>query len=366
MERGGGEGKQAYLCRMANRTLLAFTFFIAGFAFCKFTVKVSLHTGWWQHEIHEIKASTTAPSRAGRYLLFTTQRSGSTWFCDVLDRQPGVQCGVARGPNVGKPGHSTKVSEMMIKYSYMKHRVVQGYDHSTVPWAKWRADSEVQWARLTASHKRDEIPVIGYKLMYDQVPPRLVNEFIKYVVEGNISVVHLEREAVLLQVASHHQTKHKAHDTNASSAAATRTSIPPLAIPFATVEKQMKAKLAEHRAWTDRLRYTPGVRYYHVAYEQLTGAAAENYLRSVVAFVLDKGVDINLSSLSMASELNRLHEASCRKRVAPWLYALVRKAFGGPDSSAPRSVIGACDVLDAREAAGPAAPRPQPTAPSLP
>ena len=29
----------------------------------------------------------------------------------------------------------------------------------------------------------------------------LVNEFIKYVVEGNISVVHLEREAVLLQAA---------------------------------------------------------------------------------------------------------------------------------------------------------------------
>ena len=101
------------------------------------------------------------------------------------------------------------------------------------------------------------------------------------------------------------------------------------------------------RAWTDRLRYTPGVRYYHVAYEQLTGAAAENYLRSVVAFVLDKGVDIDLSSLSMASELNMLHEASCRKRVAPSLYALVRKAFG-PGSSEPRSVIGACDVLDAR------------------
>ena len=142
------------------------------------------------------------------------------------------------------------------------------------------------------------------------------------------------------------------HDTNASSAAATRASTPQLAIPFATVERDIRAKLAEHRAWTDRLRYTPGVRYYHVAYEQLTGAAAENYLRSVVAFVLDKGVDIDLSSLSMASELNMLHEASCRKRVAPSLYALVRKAFG-PGSSEPRSVIGACDVLDAREAAAP-------------
>ena len=135
-------------------------------------------------------------TRAGRYLLFTTQRSGSTWFCDVLARQPGVQCGV-EVPGDGKLGQPSRVSEMMIKYSYMKSRVVEGYNYSTVPWAKWRADSEAQWARL----KRHETPVIGYKLMYDQVPPRLVNEFIKYVVEGNISVVHLEREAVLLQAA---------------------------------------------------------------------------------------------------------------------------------------------------------------------
>ena len=137
-------------------------------------------------------------ARAGRFLLFTTQRSGSTWFCDVLARQPGVQCGVEGGGGQGQP---SRISEMMIKYSYMKKGVVEGYNYSTVPWAKWRADSEAQWARLTASHERHEIPAIGYKLMYDQVPPRLVSEFIKYVVEGNISVVHLEREAVLLQVA---------------------------------------------------------------------------------------------------------------------------------------------------------------------
>ena len=73
-------------------------------------------------------------ARAGRYLLFTTQRSGSTWFCDVLARQPGVQCGV-EVPGDGKLGQPSRVSEMMIKYSYMKSRVVEGYNYSTVPWA---------------------------------------------------------------------------------------------------------------------------------------------------------------------------------------------------------------------------------------
>ena len=105
-------------------------------------------------------------ARAGRFLLFTTQRSGSTWFCDVLARQPGVQCGVAdrlAEQHVEKLGAGPAwESEMMIKYSHMKNRVVEGYNYSTVPWAKWRADSEAQWARLTASHERHEIPAIGY------------------------------------------------------------------------------------------------------------------------------------------------------------------------------------------------------------
>ena len=80
-----------------------------------------------------------------------------------------------------------------------------------------------------------------------------------------------------------------------------------------------------------------------------TQVAAENYLRSVVAFMADKGVDINLSSLSMASELNMLHEASCRKRVEPRLYAGAQ-SLGGPNNSLQeRSVIGACDVLDGNE-----------------
>jgi len=287
-------------------------------------------------------------TRAGKYLLFTTQRSGSTWFCDVLDRQPGVQCGVPKE----KVNHlrPSKLSEMMIKYSYMNHRVVEGYTSSTVPWSKWRADSEAQWARLAASHARDETPAGGYKLMYDQVPWRLRDDFIRYVVAENISVIHLVREATLLQVASHHQTEAgKPHDRNASSAAASRASTPPLAIPFAIVQKEIRHKLAEHRAWTELLRYTPGIRYYHVTYEQLTDVAAENYLRSVVAFMADKGVDINLSSLSMASELNMLHEASCRKRVEPRLYAGAQ-SLGGPNNSLQeRSVIGACDVLDGNE-----------------
>jgi len=108
-----------------------------------------------------------------------------------------------------------------------------------------------------------------------------------------------------------------------------RIDSPQLAIPFATRSSGTSGRnsrstahgptaCATRRAFATTTLLPRGS---HVAYEQLTGAAAKNYLRSVVVFLLDKGVDIDLSSLSTASELNMLHEASCRKRVPPSLYA---------------------------------------------
>ena len=285
-------------------------------------------------------AHTSKKTTPGRYILFTTQRSGSTWFCDVLGRQPGVQCGLELSRNEKKSTyHPSRTTEMMIKYSHMKRKVIDGYDYSNITWEKWRADSEQQFERLAANYNSGKASVIGYKLMYDQVPPRLINEFIEYVSKEDICIVHLER-VVLLQVASHLQTIHgKMHNTNASEAAASRASTRPVAAPFEVVRELVKAKIAQNHEWTQRLRYAPGARYYHVAYEQLTGKAAGNYLRSVIAFVLNKGENIDLGSVSLASDLQRLHEASCRKRFEPSLYAQLRQSFSEQALW--------CDVLDA-------------------
>ena len=68
-------------------------------------------------------ASTVSSAHAAgpsKYLLFTTQRSGSSWFCEVLSHQAGISCGI----------HPTKNSEMLIHYSYIK-----GVD---VAWQKWK------------------------------------------------------------------------------------------------------------------------------------------------------------------------------------------------------------------------------------
>jgi len=278
-----------------------------------------------------------APSHEAKYILFTTQRSGSTWLCDVLRRQPGIECGISTAHN-----HIQHISEMMMHYSFMKNRVVQGYDYSNITWAKWRADCEAQFALLTReSSGKEKATAIGFKLMYDQVPPRLMSAFVTYVAREHITIIHLEREAVLLQVASHFQTQSGLmHETDAANAAKIRQSTAPLAAPFETVKQMMKQRIAEHDEWKAHLRYAPGVRYYHVAYEHLIGPAAENYLRSVIAFMADRNEDVDLRNVTLASSLYALHESSCRERVAPSLYARLCESFRAT------SVMGACDMLD--------------------
>ena len=281
-----------------------------------------------------------APSYEAKYILFTTQRSGSTWLCDVLHRQPGIECGISTAHN--HSGYPWSVAEMMMQYSFMKNRVVQGYDYSNITWAKWRADCEAQFALLTReSSGKEKATAIGFKLMYDQVPPRLMSAFVTYVAREHITIIHLEREAVLLQVASLFQIKSgHYHETDAANAAKIRQSTAPLAAPFETVKQMMKQRIAEHDEWKAHLRYAPGVRYYHLAYEHLIGPAAENYLRSVIAFMADRNEDVDLRNVTLASALYASHESSCRERVAPSLYARLRKSFQAT------SVMGACDMLD--------------------
>lgn len=283
------------------------------------------------------------PAHAAKYLLLTTQRSGSTWFCDVLHRQPGIECGVTKVTNQAREGNPTRISEMMIHYSFMKHSVVRGYDYSNITWARWQADCEAQFAWLSQeASRREEGATIGFKLMYDQVPPRLRDAFVNYVVQENIVIIHLERMAVLLNIASRFQTIHgHAHERDGTSAAQSRESTEPLAAPFAIVARMMKSLIAEHDEWKARLRFAPGVRYFHAAYEHLIGPAAGNYLRSVVAFLADPNQDVDLRNLSLSSELFALHKTSCCERVAPSLYAQLRDSFG-----ARSTAMGACGMLD--------------------
>jgi len=286
-------------------------------------------------------APLLAKASPSRYLLFTTQRSGSTWVCDVLHRQNGIDCGVANPQHETSEHYPSHISEMMIEYSYMKHSLVNGFDYSTITWDKWRADCEAAFARLEREAADDAVGV-GFKLMYDQVPPRLESAFVSWLAQANVTVVHLVREATALKVASSFQTTSGAmHSRNATAAAEQQKSTPLLSVPFATFKKKVDASIAIAQRWSSGLRYAVGVRYYYVSYESMLGPAAENYLRSVIAFVISSNVDVDLRRVSMESELHSLHKISCCHRLAPSLYDKMRSSFL---PSSP--LLQACSMLD--------------------
>ena len=114
-----------------------------------------------------------------------------------------------------------------------------------------------------------------------QVPPRLTDAFVDYVARQNISIIHLEREAVLLGVASEYQTiPHHPHERDAAASTISRNSTPPLQVrDYTTFERRVKDRIAMINMWKARLRYARGVRYYRVSYEQLIGPAAQSSAR---------------------------------------------------------------------------------------
>jgi len=94
-----------------------------------------------------------------RYLLLTSQRSGSTWTCQVLDSQPGLACGVS---NSRSPTATT--SEMLIAYSKL-------YPADEVSWESWEAHAEHAFDALDRE-KCAGRRTVGFKLMYDQAARR--------------------------------------------------------------------------------------------------------------------------------------------------------------------------------------------------
>ena len=72
-------------------------------------MKGSVYSAGDSAEMSKHQLPSLPPNRATRYVLLTTQRSGSSWMCDMLNKQPGITCGQS-----GK-------KELMINWSYINN-----------------------------------------------------------------------------------------------------------------------------------------------------------------------------------------------------------------------------------------------------
>jgi len=242
-----------------------------------------------------------------KFLLLTTQRSGSTWTCSLLHQQKGVSCG-------GRQGVLGPISELLIHYSYKKKAFPK------VTWQEYQRDLDKAFAEACHEHRETSI---GFKLMYDQIPPQFLEDgkLKHYLKENNVSLIHLVREAKILVLASkadvgkrtaNHQTKH--HTTNATKAKELREQGIKFQWNNGTIHDMLKLEDISIKWQAIVHRMAPLVRYYYVSYESLLAAEERDFLvGQLVGFLTHTGHDSSIHGAQ--GNLMQLSNSSCSDRL---------------------------------------------------
>lgn len=208
--------------------------------------------------------------------------------------------------------------------------------HAEVSWHLWVNDANRAFQSLQEENCRGILTrqAVGFKLMYDQVPEHLISNFLEYVAQYNITVLHLVREAIILRLASHAQTS-VAHSNN-SSYVATLHYEKWNPKDRSRVADQIKRMESINAAWRRLLLFNPLIKYHYVSYEQLTGPWKRMYVDELIRFT---GVEADAAAL-IPHELVQLHERTCSERVHE--YAIFETLLGETQTTA------ACAMLEGR------------------
>lgn len=178
----------------------------------------------------------------------------------------------------------------------------------------------------------------GFKLMYNQIPPSFVEQFIEHVINRGIAIVHLVREATVLRIASQKQSRSRImHTTNSSVVA--QTSKVDLMSWDATTISQVRALESQDTSWQRRLAFQPGLRYHHISYENLLSLKSrEDKLGQVTAFLKPFHVPLPVGLVLVNGTLLQRHNPRCSLRIKN--YAKLRSELEGTRTAS------ACDMLE--------------------
>lgn len=241
------------------------------------------------------------------WVLLTSQRSGSTFFCQVLNFQPGLAVGV---PSAKSPSGTRE--EMLIGYSY-------SYPSPTVTWEEWRgaAGQAFDAVKRAGCDADAGIKAVGFKIMYNQIPPHLFPRVLAWLSASKVAVVHLVREAAVLRLASHAQSAVD-HSANATYVNAHVTHPMTWRDPSRVVDAVRRIE-EENDWWRSRLSLAPlKLAYHYVAYESLVSAGRAAAAADVVRFVGVDADDDPFANLPETGGLLALHERACGDRVDRW------------------------------------------------
>ena len=245
---------------------------------------------------------------AQKLLMLTTQRSGSTWLSSSLNSP------------------SSKISgELMIHYSWKNASV-----KSSVMWEEYLQDlnrafqlagNQSDYAKVhdldvlkNASWVETKINLIGFKLMYDQIPYHLLGKFVNHINENNILVVHLIRDATLLKLLSRLEQSGPPHVSNESEVKE-RTANLDLTTMRSEILKRIDSipmMETEVRFFSSLISSFVKTRTIEIVYEDVSGPFGNYYLQTLFQFL---GIDFGSK---FTSGLQKIHNLDCDVVLPDW------------------------------------------------
>lgn len=244
-----------------------------------------------------------------KFIVLTTQRSRSTWFSEALGNQPEVFCPTA--------------SESLITFSK------RSYKEQISP-EEWAHAADHAFDAVCKEAQKHGKKIAGFKLMYDQVkgPGQVINGthlpdgwFQEYLHTRKVRIVHLVREAVILNLASSFQTAANAKQLNLNGSNTHHTADPKSVAARGHTEKfpftdqhlpLLHAKEREHVHWLHFLRRT-GLPYHYLSYEDLMSHRRDILVHMALQFL---GVRNLVSYPKLHGGFLRIHKFDCEGRIA--------------------------------------------------
>lgn len=280
-------------------------------------------------------------SSCQKYIILTTPRSGSTWVCNLFDLQDEVVCG---GLDFGLKSAQIRKPELMVKYSLMTIE-----EQHKVSWSQYEKDLTAAFQDATVANESCNSSssgaavraAAGFKLMYNQIPPKFIHsgQIIDYLVQNNIAVIQLVREAKILRLSSLKRIQWledgEAHSFNEAVVQNFRKRVTPIPWDDSVIHK-IHYDERKDRKWGTLLKQAK-LRYHRLVYEKML---SKEGLQTELEAVFDH---FNFTHspdrpLNFNSQLLQLQRPTCKDRVEG--YAEFREKIYGTRT------LSACDILD--------------------
>lgn len=289
----------------------------------------------------ELKTAYSSSSSCQKYVLLTTQRSGSTWTCNLFDLQKDITCG---GTEIYKG--IVRIPELLIQYSSKSSE-----EQKAIQWTEYEQDftkamqnaidANPACASPSSSSPSTESAAAGFKLMYGQIPPKFIRrrgEIFEYFAKNDIAVIHLVREAKILRMASMEESNAlgpQPHSIDQSFVEQFRKKTQPFSWDETTIN-DISADEMKDASLEISLSFKPNLKYYRLSYDKML-LEDDLIFQFNQIFVFLKTTQ-KYSSVNLDSKLLKLQESTCRARVKN--YEEFRKRIIGTRTAA------ACDMLD--------------------